>query len=214
MTGRARFSVSLDPVTACILIACLAVEAMLQLSDLDIIDAPRLRQTVYEYAGFWPGLLRDWRPNYAAQPALMFFTYGFLHGGVFHFVVNMLTLLSLGRATWDRVGTARYAAIYGISILGGAVGYAVLSTVPIPMVGASGALFGLAGAIVAWEARDRLALGEPLGPVVRLVGFLVVLNLVLWWAMDGHLAWQTHLGGFVAGALAAIPFDRSDPQRA
>jgi rhomboid protease GluP len=35
--------------------------------------------------------------------------------------------------------------------------------------------------------------------VLKAIAFLVAMNVVLWWAMDGHLAWQTHLGGFRGG---------------
>ena len=91
MTPQTRSRFALDPVTLTIFLVCFGVEALLQLSDRGFLEVPRLRQTVYEYAGFWPGLLRDWRPNYEIQPALMFLTYGFLHGGLVHFFVNMIT---------------------------------------------------------------------------------------------------------------------------
>lgn len=75
------------------------------------------------------------------------------------------------------------------------------------MVGASGALFGLAGAIVAWDYLDRFLLSEGLWPVLRTVLFLVGLNIALWWAMGGQLAWETHLGGFVTGWVMAMLLD-------
>jgi membrane associated rhomboid family serine protease len=71
------------------------------------------------------------------------------------------------------------------------------------MVGASGALFGLVGALVAWDTAERRALRLTLRPVLRILVILAAMNLVLWWAMNGQLAWQTHLGGFLAGAAAA-----------
>ena len=194
-----------------ILLICGAVELALQLADLRILDLPRLRTTAYEYGGFWPGLLRDWRPNFAGQPIAMFFSYSFLHGGIVHLGVNMITLVSLGALVDDRLGWLRYGALYVASILGGAIGYAILARGLVPMVGASGALFGLAGAILAWEARDRMRLKEAMGPVWRMIALLLALNLLFWWAMDGHLAWQTHLGGFIAGAIAALALDRSSP---
>ena len=197
------------PVALTVLLSCTLIELTLQLADLGILEVPRLRFTAYEYAGFWPGLLADWRPNYAGQPALMFLTYGFLHGGLAHLVVNMFTLLSLGAAVAERVGEFRFALIYAFSILGGGIGYGLLAPGVIPMVGASGALFGLAGAVVAWEFADRIDLRESLIPVWRIIAILIVLNLVLWWAMDGHLAWQTHLGGFLAGGAAAFFLDRA-----
>jgi membrane associated rhomboid family serine protease len=94
--------------------------------------------------------------------------------------------------------------------VGGALGFALLSRVVAPMVGASGALFGLIGALIAWDYADLRARGASPAPVVKAIAWLTVLNLALWWAMNGHLAWQTHLGGFVAGWLAARHFARQD----
>jgi membrane associated rhomboid family serine protease len=192
-----------DPFTLGVLVVCAAIEFTLQLADFGVIDVPRLRFVAYTYGGFWPGLLDDWRPNFAGQPLLMFLTYSVFHGGIVHFAVNMLTLLSLGAAVSDRAGTARYAAIYVASILGGAIAYGLLAPGITPMVGASGALFGLAGALLAWDTAERRALHLSLRPILRVLAFLVGMNLVLWWAMSGQLAWQTHLGGFLAGAAAA-----------
>jgi rhomboid protease GluP len=190
--------------------ACIAIEALLQLADAGLIDVPRLRLTAYEFGGFWPGLLRDWRPNFQGQAVAMFVTHAFLHAGALHLGVNMLTLASLGREVVRRVGQARFLAIYSLSILGGGAGFGLLAPTLRPMVGASGALFGLAGALAAWEWQARRKEGLSEAPVIRFVLFLAALNLVLWWAMRGQLAWETHLGGFVAGALAA-PF--LGPQR-
>ena len=203
-----------DPFTTGVLVVCTTIELALQLADFGLLDAPRLRFVAYTYGGFWPGLLDDWRPNFAGQPALMFLTYSVFHGGFLHFLVNMITLLSLGAAVSERGGTPRYATIYIASILGGAAAYGLLAPGITPMVGASGALFGLAGALVAWDTAERRALHLSLRPILRVVVFLVVMNLVLWWAMSGQLAWQTHLGGFLAGAAAAALLGEGDPQEA
>ena len=74
------------------------------------------------------------------------------------------------------------------------------------MVGTSGTLFGLAGAALWLEAAERHRLGIPLWPVGGVILGLVVLNAVMWVALGGILAWQTHLGGFVTGvAMSALP---------
>lgn len=186
---------------------CTAVELVLQLADHQIIASQRLRSIAYEYGGFWVGLLQSWAPNYPSQPYLMFATYGFLHGGPMHLIVNMLTLWSVGRAVLDRVGLRGFVLLYLASLLGGACGFALLASTLVPMVGASGALFGLVGGLLAWAYVDRFTLQEALWPVARAAGLLLLLNLVLWWAMDGQLAWETHLGGFVAGWVMALLVD-------
>ena len=185
-----------------ILAICVAIEATLQGADFGLWGSPRWRGLAYQNGGFWRGLLDNWRPNYAGQPALMFASYGFLHGGFVHLLVNMITLASLGRLVIERVGQWRFAAIYALSLLGGAVGFALLSSAVQPMVGASGALFGLVGVLTGWEYTARRLAREGMGPVLRVIGLLVGLNIVMYWAMGGNLAWETHLGGFLAGWAA------------
>jgi len=184
-----------------------AIEAVLILSDQGLIGDGRLRQLAYDYGGFWPGLLGNWRPNYSAQPWAMFLTYGFLHGGPSHLVVNMITLWSLGRLVLLRVGTRGFCLLSLAALIGGAGGFALLASGLRPMVGASGALFGLIGGLLAWAYVDRFTFEEGLWPILRAVLFLIALNLVLWWAMNGHLAWETHLGGFLTGWIAALLID-------
>ena len=190
-----------------LVVVCVLIEFLLQATDYGVLGTPRLRQVAYEYAGFWPGLLRNWTPNYPAQPYAMFVTYAFLHGGLVHLVVNMITLLSLGHAVVARVGPWGFLVLYLASILGGAAGFGLLADTVRPMVGASGALFGLAGGLVAWDYVDRYTFQDRLWPVFRAILLLAVLNVVLWWAMNGQLAWETHLGGFIVGWIAALLID-------
>jgi len=187
-----------------ILGVCTLVEAVLQGADFGLWGSSRWRGLAYQNGGFWRGLLDNWRPNYAGQPAAMFASYGFLHGGFFHLAVNMITLASLGPPVIERVGQWRFAVIYAATLLGGALGFALLSSAVQPMVGASGALFGLAGVLTGWEYTARRLAREDIGPVLRVVGLLIGLNLVMYWAMDGRLAWETHLGGFLAGWAAGL----------
>lgn len=204
-TDHESFRVLLPVV--CLIVLCALPEICLTLSDFGIIDLPRLRALTYEYGGFWPGLLKDWAPNYPGQSWLMFLSYGFLHSGPIHLIVNMITLWSLGRVVLDRVSAWHFLLLYIGSLLGGALGFGILSETLNPMVGASGALFGLIGGVLAWEYVDRFTYKEGLWPVVYAVLALIALNLVLWWAMDGHMAWQTHLSGFVAGWILALLID-------
>jgi membrane associated rhomboid family serine protease len=186
---------------------CTVVEAVLLMADVGVLADPRLRQKAYEWAGFWPGLLQGWQPNYPGQGMAMFITYGFLHGGPLHLLVNMVTLWSLGYAVLDRVGLWGFAGLYSASLVGGAAGFGLIAETFRPMVGASGALFGLAGGLLAWNYVDRFTFREALWPVARVVLFLVAMNVAMWWALEGQLAWETHLGGFIVGWIMALLID-------
>lgn len=197
-----------------IIAVCTCIELILWGGDLGLWASPRLRQSAYDWGGFWPGLLQNWAPNYAAQPYVMFFSYAVLHGGPLHLGMNMVTLWSLGQGVLDRITPARFFALYLGTSLGGAAGYGALADTVRPMVGASGALFGLAGALLAWAYVDRFAARAGLWPIARVAGLLVAINGVMYWALDGQLAWQTHLGGFAAGWVLALlidPRSRAEP---
>ena len=183
---------------------CVLVELVLVAADWGLIGTTRWRGLAYQNGAFWAGLLYDWRPNYATQPWVMFLSYAFLHAGFSHLAGNMLMLAFLGPFVQARAGWAGFLVIYFFSAIGGAAGFAVLGNSPQPVVGASGALFGLAGALLFHDWSKRRRGGRRLWPVARTTLFLVALNLGMWWMLDGVLAWQTHLAGFVTGwAVAA-----------
>lgn len=187
-------------------------ELVLQGADLGLWGSPAWRAEVYAYGAFWAGLLTpEWRPVYPAQPVTMFLTYGFLHAGLAHLAFNVLTLLSVGAAVVGDLGARRFLALYGGSLLGGGAGFAALSTVSVPMVGASGALFGLLGALMVSGARRtwrRRGLGAAARGALALGAVLAAVNLAVWWSTDGALAWEAHLGGFLAGVLGGLLLQR------
>jgi membrane associated rhomboid family serine protease len=198
---------TVSPAVIGLIALCTVIEVVLWGADLGLWGTARLRQTAYEWGGFWPGLLAGWQPNYALQPASMFLTYAILHGGPVHLLVNMITLWSLGQGVIERVGAGRFLGLYTGAALGGAGGYGLLAETVRPMVGASGALFGLAGALMAWAYVDRFTARIGLWPVAQVALLLIAMNAAMYWALDGQLAWQTHLGGFLAGWILALLVD-------
>lgn len=185
-----------------LILAQVLVELALQGADHHLWGSPLWRGEAYQNGGFWAGLLHDWHPNYAAQPITMFLTYSVLHAGLGHLVGNMMSLAYLGDLVATRVGGRGLIRLYGLAALGGAVAFGLISHSPAPMIGASGAIFGLAGALTVWDAQSRLAEGVwNRGPLIALG--LALLNLILWWNAAGNLAWETHFGGFAAGAALA-----------
>jgi membrane associated rhomboid family serine protease len=79
----------------------------------------------------------------------------------------------------------------------------------LPMIGASGAVFGLIGLWQAWDYRVRQKLRLPLQPLVMAILALVAVNLVFFVILDGGLAWEAHLGGWLVGWVAGRSFARS-----
>ena len=201
------------PLLVGLVLACVIPELVLQGADHGLWGSARWRPMAYAYGAFWAGLLQGWTPNFRAQPVTMFVTHGFLHADALHLTVNMLTLVSLGLAIIARVGQRRFLWLYTASLLGGGLGFALLTREAQPMVGASGALFGLVGAWIVWEVMDAWARTTGLSDHLWVLGrgllwpmaILVLLNLAMLWITGGKLAWETHLGGFVAG-MAVAPF--------
>lgn len=185
---------------AFVAVLCLP-ELLLVPADFGFWGSPAWRPMVYQNGGFWAGLLRDWRPNYPGQSVAMFATYSLLHAGPGHLAGNAIALMPLGGAVTNWLGTARFLAVCAASVLGGGLAFGLLSQSPAPMVGASGLIFGLAGALIAREA----VLGREGGVrrALALAGGLALLNLAMWLLME-RVAWQTHAGGALAGGLAAL----------
>lgn len=202
-TARAPSRRSVPAVVWLLVAASVLPEAVLALAELGGWGHPEWRLVAYQYGAFWSGLMHGWRPSFPGQTVAMFATYGFLHGGLSHLALNMATLIAFGTVLAPRFGAGSFLLLYALSQIGGGLAFGWLTTDGAPMVGASGAIFGLAGAFLVLTARQLRARQRSILPVVQSAGAIALLNLVLWWAMGGTLAWQAHLGGFVAGGLYA-----------
>jgi membrane associated rhomboid family serine protease len=131
-------------------------------------------------------------------------TGAFLHGGLIHLGLNMLVLFILGRLLEPGIGGARLAAIYFVSLLGGSLG-ALLMNPDQVTVGASGAIFGLmSAAFIIARQRGMQALSNE-------IGGLVLINLLFTFTIP-NISIGGHLGGLVAGALAAVVLTAGERQ--
>ncbi|MEM1102053.1 MAG: rhomboid family intramembrane serine protease [Pseudomonadota bacterium] len=161
----------------------------------------QVRNAMVGLGGFWPSVLKGASPLFAAQPVTMFATATFLHGGPMHLFMNMVGMLWLGPMVLDRVGTAAFWPVAGLSALGAGGVFVLLSDTSAPMVGASGVLFGFLGVVAAWQVLDAQARGESLGPLLPPTLAFLALNIALSLLSPASIAWQAHLGGFLGGAL-------------
>lgn len=203
MTPPATSSGQFPPVLLGLAGLCALFEIAFSLAESPLLGLSSLRASAMMHGAFWPGLLGDWTPLFPGQVATMFVSHAFLHGGVLHMLFNMLILLHLGREATFRLGQGGFVLLFAVSAAGGGLAYALLGDGQTPMIGASGAVFGLFGATIWWDIQRRLAARMPIGPALRLIGGLVAMNVLLWLMVSGALAWQAHLGGFVAGMAMA-----------
>ena len=120
------------------------------------------------------------------------FTSMFVHYGFLHIGFNMLVLWMLGPALERILGHVRYASLYLVAGLGGAVASFWFTDPMTSAAGASGAIFGLMGAYVVVGRRMQ-------ADITQVVG-LIAINVVIGFVAGG-IDWRAHLGGLVTGAL-------------
>jgi membrane associated rhomboid family serine protease len=130
----------------------------------------------------------------------------FLHYGPFHLAMNMYSLYIAGSILEQVLGRWRYVLLYLGSGLAGAAGALVWSP-DAATVGASGAIFGVLGALFVLERRGNIATGGQ-------VAGLLVLNLVITFVFSSFISVGGHVGGLIGGLVlmaAFVRFRRSLP---
>ncbi|GIV76066.1 rhomboid family intramembrane serine protease [Litorilinea aerophila] len=128
------------------------------------------------------------------------FTAMFLHIGVFHLLFNLYALYALGPMVEGYFGHLRFLAIY---LLGGLFGsLASYAFSPVPSAGASGAIFGLAGAITVYFLRYRENFGPRGRAILQNMLIVIAINLFFGLSVPGIDNWG-HLGGLAGGALVS-----------
>jgi len=158
-------------------------------------------------------------------------TYALLHGSWIHLLLNSVWLAAFGTPIARRCGAGRFFLLSALSALGGAVLFAAMNPMQVlPMIGASGAVSGLMAAAswfifapATWHWEGRLAHPherprQALADLVRNRPFLLFLGV--WFAtnyffafvqpvglVEGAIAWEAHVGGFLVGLFAFPWFD-------
>jgi membrane associated rhomboid family serine protease len=161
-------------------------------------------------------------------------TYAGLHGNWMHLILNSIWLLAFGSAVARRFGLVRFLGFFIVTALAGGIAHVVTHVDDvIPMVGASAAVSGCMAAAIRFVFQPGAPLGVfrlgeehayrlpalPLGEVVR--DRRVMSFLVVWFVMnlatglggsglgitDATIAWEAHVGGFLAGLFGFRVFD-------
>ena len=129
----------------------------------------------------------------------------FVHVGAAHLLVNMISLAAVGPVVELLWGRRRFAAIYGVSGLVGAAAAAGVHP-QAATAGASGAIWGIMAALLAWLVRypDRLPAGVARA-WVRRVAVVLAVNAAV--SLAPGVSWEAHFGGGAAGYAAAVLLD-------
>lgn len=165
--------------------------------------APEAHPEIYDRFAIVPAWLAsgDMQPGDIAGALV---GHVFVHYGALHLLMNGLTFVQAAPFLAQRLGDLRFVILYFISAFGGALAFVLINPgSEIGMVGASGAICGVFGAyFLSVRASPQAALADPR---VRgaMIGFLGI-NVVLMAVLPLPIAWEAHLGGFVAGAGAYL----------
>ncbi|HJX45431.1 MAG TPA: rhomboid family intramembrane serine protease [Geodermatophilus sp.] len=183
-TARRRFG----PVTATLVAVNLVVFVVTAVSAVSVGESPlqNYRSPVFVEFSQVPVLVslagEQWR----------LITGAFLHIGITHLLLNMLSLLLFGPEIESRLGWWRYLAVYLLSALGGSVAIQLFGEPGRPVAGASAAIYGLLGAL----GVLMLAARQDLRGLLALLAINVVISFLPGVSLLGHL------GGLVVGVLA------------
>jgi len=176
-------------------------------------------------------------PGGIAADVWTFITYAFLHGSWTHLGLNAVWLLAFGTPVARRFGATRFLAFFAVTAAAGALAHLVAySGERVPMIGASASISGFMAAAIrfAFQRGGPLRFGRDQDaayrvPALPLLAVLrdarVVIFLAVWFGLnllfglgsigldgsDQAIAWQAHIGGFLAGLLAFPLFDPVKP---
>lgn len=119
--------------------------------------------------------------------------------------MNMVFFLGLGSKIAKNYNENIAFGIFFFSAIMGALFYSLLSSSKVPMIGASGGVFGYLGFWKTMEFFYRRKYNLSIKPILIFVLVFTVINIVFNLVLQGSLAWEAHLGGFLGGCLCALP---------
>lgn len=197
-----------------------------------ILNVPPVTQTlcllnvaIFLFIAFLPDLMNDeaitalaFIPARYTDPQLFGIdaltspvTHMFIHAGWLHISFNVATLLAFGAGVEKNMGSPRMLLLYFVTgLCGAALHFALQPHSTIPMLGASGAISGLCGAVIIMMYGESGKLNlRTLLPITALwIGVTVLFGF---FGMPGEadpIAWDTHLGSFISGMLLYRPLLR------
>jgi membrane associated rhomboid family serine protease len=165
--------------------------------------------------------------EWLSPPVVDVFTSMFLHAGWLHLLGNMLYLWIFGNNVEDRMGRLLFVGFYLLGGIAAVAGQLVVDpTSEIPMIGASGAISAVLGAYLVLFPHARIQSLVFLGFFYQLIAVPAILVLGFWFVLqvidglgslgaatgvEGGVAFFAHIGGFIMGAVLALPLRMRSP---
>jgi membrane associated rhomboid family serine protease len=153
-------------------------------------------------------------PRYVYLQPWTLLTYMFLHGSITHILFNMLALYFFGPRVEERIGSSRFIVLYTVSGITGALMSLIFAPYS-PIVGASGAIFGVMLAFARfWPDAQIYIMG--ILPLQARAAVILMAAISLWSGLQGSrtgVADFAHLGGFVGGWLYLVWLERHQGAR-
>ncbi|HAJ90914.1 MAG TPA: hypothetical protein DCM27_07905 [Rhodospirillaceae bacterium] len=163
------------------------------------IEPQALDIAVY-FAGFIPAHWTGMEPFYWWTPFSLI-GFSLLHGGWMHLAFNVVMLVAMGSGLEKSVGIKQYLMIYvGTTLFAAFAHLALYPSSTMPIIGASGGISGIFGAmlVVMNQTRSSLDKNTLMPVIIAYIGISVLVGLM--GAPDGSsVAWIAHIGGFLAG---------------
>ncbi len=199
---------AVHPILWIMIAVMIGFELLFAAADAGLVPEGLGRWPVYLNLAFFDLMFEYARAGNGVEPQLVWslLTHAFLHGGWLHLGLNGAAFLGLGHALVRTIGIGRFLVIFAVTAIAGAATFGLVAETNGPVVGASGAIFGLFAVLTAWQERALRVTGRSRTMIWRRIGGLVALNVALAFGLGGLLAWEAHLGGWIAGWLLAGMF--------
>lgn len=200
---------ALPPVIVALTLLILGIEAVFQLANAGIVGGPRgigWRIAAIEAYGFSPVVLERVLANgdYSFDMLKRFVTYPFINVQLTQVAFCAALTLALGKFTSEYYGSAKVLFLYFATAIIGAIAFGLLVEGRFPLLGGFTPVYGLIGAYTyaLWLRLGRA--GENQLMAFRLIGFLLLLQLIFGLIFGGNSQWIAELTGFFAGFLLSI----------
>ena len=180
----------------------LVIEMLAQLGDRGLLAGFDLRTWLISYGAFWDFLFPPGAVDQALFPGQsysMLLTHALLHAGTIHVLMNAVIFIALGKTLAVYFGLRLVMLTMLLGAVSSGVAFGLLESTAAPMVGASGVVFAFIGLWLQASRSELKRLGRPGRSAVSVMMSLIVIHVLLHVFMGGQIAWQAHLGGFVAG---------------